>query len=250
MAITPLIGSVNEFIDLALGAVSIMLIWYIIKFFLVPPPSKATKAEKEAEWGSRGEGFRDWVKEKVAKGKESDKKARENAKKKLEAASRSKMLKSALSGIVEASSHLNKIDQKINDKTNSSLHEAKSYIRTMRRTYLPRSLHSLHRAWRDADHSHKDYFHKAEAYVKAIEHKLKSEVEDNMPADITDNWDHKIRDVKKGLKDLHDECSYLFTTLSKYVDNAEMDLSNIGTAPTTSPPTPTPGAVPPPGGYP
>ena len=54
-------NTVLEFIDLALTAVSIMIFWYVIKFFLVAPPTEADKAASKAKDQEKYDKFRDWL---------------------------------------------------------------------------------------------------------------------------------------------------------------------------------------------
>ena len=73
----PVVASVAEFIDWTLTIVSIMIIWYVVKFFMVAPPTKEEKKKKEEEWEQRGAKMREYL-----GGKLEDRKKREEAAKK------------------------------------------------------------------------------------------------------------------------------------------------------------------------
>ncbi len=54
-------GTMQEFIDWALTIVSIMILWYIGKFFFVAPPTKEEKDQAEKEWEKKGKSMREWL---------------------------------------------------------------------------------------------------------------------------------------------------------------------------------------------
>ncbi len=60
-----LTGSVNEFLDGALIVVAIMIIWYIIKFFLVAPPTKEEKDARALEDAEKRKKFIQWIKDRT-----------------------------------------------------------------------------------------------------------------------------------------------------------------------------------------
>ena len=78
--ITNIVGNtVNDFIDGAMVVLTIMIIWYIIKFFLVAPPTKEEREVQRNEELEKGKKFWGKVKEKGEKSKvEQDRKKRKN----------------------------------------------------------------------------------------------------------------------------------------------------------------------------
>jgi hypothetical protein len=70
VTITDIVGnSLSSFLDLALTFTSIMLIYYIGKFFFVAPPTKEEReATAEADKKRRTENF-NWIKDKIGEGK-------------------------------------------------------------------------------------------------------------------------------------------------------------------------------------
>ncbi len=76
---SPVMGTVQEFIDYSLLIVGIMIIYYLIKFFAL---GGKTKEEKERE----AEAFRTWVKEKWDTGKKAKREWEEKKKKEKERA--------------------------------------------------------------------------------------------------------------------------------------------------------------------
>ncbi len=79
--ISNIVGStVNDFIDGAMVVLTIMIIWYCIKFFLVAPPTKEERNAKHEEDLERGKKFWGGVKEKAEKSKvEQEKKQKEDS---------------------------------------------------------------------------------------------------------------------------------------------------------------------------
>lgn len=73
---TAVLITVQEFIDWSLGIVSIMIIWYMVKFFLVAPPTEAEKAASEKEWKESGVKGRKWIKNKLNEKKIAEEKSR------------------------------------------------------------------------------------------------------------------------------------------------------------------------------
>ncbi len=72
--------SINDFINYALVIVTLMIIYYLFKFFLVGPPSKEEK-EQELEsqrraWGERWEGWKKKKQQKEAETKQKKEKER------------------------------------------------------------------------------------------------------------------------------------------------------------------------------
>ena len=59
------VGSIVQFIDWALFIVSIMILWYIVKFFLVPRPTEQEIAQKDKEWQESGAAARKWLGKKI-----------------------------------------------------------------------------------------------------------------------------------------------------------------------------------------
>ena len=71
---TPVSGSVLQFIDLARGIVGLMLLWYIVKFFLVAPPTEESKKARKIEQDEKAKKFRDFLGGKYKEHKEAGEK--------------------------------------------------------------------------------------------------------------------------------------------------------------------------------
>lgn len=72
--------SIGDFINYALVIVTLMIIYYIFKFFLVGPPSKEEKEQELAAqrqaWGEKFESAKKWKKEREAEQKQKKEKER------------------------------------------------------------------------------------------------------------------------------------------------------------------------------
>lgn len=70
--------SIGDFINYALVVVTLMIIYYIFKFFLVGPPSKEEKEQELAAqrqaWGEKFESVKKWKKEREAEQKQKKEK--------------------------------------------------------------------------------------------------------------------------------------------------------------------------------
>ena len=66
MSLSPFLGNVFEFVDFAMGAVVILIIWYVIKFFLI---GKSKESSDDDSWAKTGGGLADYIKGKQKKEK-------------------------------------------------------------------------------------------------------------------------------------------------------------------------------------
>jgi len=78
----PVLGTIQEFIDWSLTIVSLMIIWYVVKFFLVAPPTDEEKDAAEKERVEKGAKMREVIGDKLG---EREKKAGEKKKKEKDA---------------------------------------------------------------------------------------------------------------------------------------------------------------------
>ena len=67
---TSVVGTMANFLGWALFIVSLMILWYVIKFFWVTPA--ADKAKADQEWKESGEGMRNWIGKMMKDKKEAD----------------------------------------------------------------------------------------------------------------------------------------------------------------------------------
>ena len=79
----PVIGTVGEFINWSLTIVSIMIIWYVVKFFMVAPPTEEQKKKSKEAYEERGAKMREWFGNKMTE-RENKEKAAVTAKEKKE----------------------------------------------------------------------------------------------------------------------------------------------------------------------
>ena len=131
--------TVNEFINWAMTIVSIMIIYYVVKFFLVAPP----KAEdKDAEQEKRREKFKGWIEDQDKKKKDKVKKkkdAEEKENKKNLVSPSKDNIKNALDKVEEVMIHIgNKARSKAEDSAKDAddlVDQAAKHLQVLRRKY-------------------------------------------------------------------------------------------------------------------
>jgi|GEM_PF-3407516 len=58
---SPVLGTVNEFVDYALFFTGVAIIYFLVRLFMTTRPTKEERKAKEAEWAERGADTRKWV---------------------------------------------------------------------------------------------------------------------------------------------------------------------------------------------
>jgi len=101
----PVLGSVHEFIDYALLLVSVLIIYYIVKFFLVERPSKE---ERDKAWAEGGKGLSEYISNKMKERAEKD----SRSKKKDLVSPMKENLKDAIEAAEDTWKHLNSAERK------------------------------------------------------------------------------------------------------------------------------------------
>lgn len=204
--ISGLVGStVNEFIDMALAIITVLMVWYIIKFFIVEPKGKD---ESTGELG-------DLIKKKWGEKKE---KKESEAKRK----DREKHLDPIRGFIIHVENHAENMSDALQNKSTTDFNHAKSELST-----ILTNISSARRALRAAKiHFTGDLRNDLQGlhhYVETtLENYATTQVKGNMPANIADpGWDTKVRTTTNNLRDLRTRCGYVLETLDKLIDTGE-----------------------------
>ncbi|HLD72927.1 MAG TPA: hypothetical protein VJA23_05045 [Candidatus Nanoarchaeia archaeon] len=215
--ISNLVGNtVNEFIDMALAIVTVLMVWYIIKFFIVEPKGK------DESTGELGELIKKkWGEKKEKAEKESKRKDRE------------KHLDPIRGFIIHAENHAEDMADALHTKSASAFNHAKSELSTIRT-----NISSARRALRAAKiHFTGDLRNDLQGLHHYVETTLESyvstQVKGNMPTNITVlDWDTKVRTTQTCLRELRTRCGYVLKTLDKLIEKGEYEAP---TAPGTGP---------------
>jgi hypothetical protein len=204
--ISDIVGrTVVDFIDGAMVILTIMIIWYCIKFFLVTPPTKEEKEAKRLEDEERGKKFWGGVKEKVDKSKKEQEKQEKKdkispAKKHLvKAQETSEYIMESLRRASQKSD-LKKINEGIEDFEHH-LHKAWKFLRVLRRNASSNE---------DKDHIH----HIMEGIEVAKDHVLK-EIKGKIP-DYDADWATKVGPVLTEIGKLRAHVHNAWDQMMKY----------------------------------
>lgn len=112
----PVIATVDEFINWSLTIVSLMIIWYVIKFFSVAPPTEEDKQKSKDEWEQKGAKMREWFGKKMTEREEKEKaatKAKKEKAKERKASVSIEGLRKAIEATERLDLHLSKGERKL-----------------------------------------------------------------------------------------------------------------------------------------
>ncbi len=200
-------NTVNEFIDLALAVVTILMVWYTIKFFIVEPKGKDESTGElgdliKKKWGEKKERT-----EKEAQQKEREKllepvkgfilRVEQNADSAGDAIS-----KKNPAGLRLAESHIGRIED--------NLRSAKRVLRALKiKTKAPR----------------RDYVSGLISYVEVMEAFTRDHLRRTIPANITGiNWNQLDVALTTALGTLNTNCGLLIISIDKFIDEDKLDL--------------------------
>ncbi len=209
-------NTVNEFIDMALAIITILMVWYIIKFFIVEPKSKD---ESSGELG-------DLIKKKWGEKKE---KAEKESKRK----DREKHLDPIRGFIIHTQNHAEEMSDALHTKSTSAFNQAKSELSTLQ-TNISSSRRALRAAKIHFSGDLRNDLQGLHHYVETtLEDYTTAQVKGNMPANIADpGWDTKVRTTTNCIRELRIRCGYVLKTLDKLIEKGEYEAPTIpGTGP-------------------
>lgn len=199
-------NTVNDFIDGAMLVLTIMILWYVIKFFIVAPPTKEERAAKNEESMERAKKFWGGVKERGAKSKlEQERKNRENK-------------------ISPAKRHIVKAQE-------SSEHAMESIRRATKTADVKKIIdsvedfeHHLHQSWkylkllrRDAPSMEdKDKIHHIMEGIEAIKNNVTTKVKGKIPAFSDPDWVPKITAILTEISNLRASVHAIWNDMMNY----------------------------------
>jgi seryl-tRNA synthetase len=202
-----LIESVNAFLGYAITIVTLMVIYYVGKFFFVEGP---TKEEREADLTSRQEAASDWWKGKKKKKEEQDKK--ENAilikkKKKDNVSPIKENLRKSIESISEAILNLDNISPKKVRVAMSSFDEE-----------MEKAWKNIRLLRRKLEGSEREQVNSMMDKLEAVRQTLSEQVKQNLPKGIGDRstWVARIKPFRKSLQAIKGSCGALFKSLEEF----------------------------------
>lgn len=221
---SPVLGTVQEFIDYSLFIAGILAIYYFIKFWTIGGKSKED-TEKDSE------AFRKWVKDKWDANKAAKKTREEKEKKEKEKSHRDKRVRMVLSGITEAytiSSDLRDCLKKVEKSTDKTkrdvaIIEANGFIKEIH-DHLQTANHILRR---EAHHStggeHKFFdglYSESGTIISMVEG-----IKHSLPSSASATWGAEIKAITDniiGSPGVKTNCDDLITKLNDYIKEGKI----------------------------
>lgn len=200
-------NTVNEFIDMALAIVTILMVWYIIKFFIVEPKGKD---ESSGELG-------DLIKKKWGEKKEEKKKN-------TEAKEREGLLEPVKGFILRVEQNADSAGDNISKHTPAGLRSTESHIGRIEDNL--RSAKRVLRALKIKTKAlRRHYVSGLISYVEVMEVFTKDHLRRTIPANITGvNWNQLDIALTTALGTLKTNCGLLITSIDQFIDEDKLDL--------------------------
>ena len=196
---TTVAGTVQQFIDWALSIVSLMIFWYIGKFFFVAPPTDAEKDIADKEWQQKGTALREWV------GKKAE---AQNAKE--EKGRREDLTSPARRNIVDAMKEVSEIQTQLSHLKPKA---ARNGIKRLKKQ-LKEAIRNCNKLLASADKEDRDYIGEVTNWLHAIQQKVLDELDSKIPKVITDKGE--ISKILDKFKDLGAKFGNVYEGLEKY----------------------------------
>lgn len=218
--ISDIVGStVNDFVDIALFAVTIMIIWYVIKFFMVAPPTEEEKEEKKEEMKQKGEETKAWINKKMA------------------ASRRKELLEPAKGFVIRAEQALERLrDDELKKKSADDIKSAEKVIGGIKsnlenaKKLLKKERKSEIRAMKANDGSDIDIgsarnfltmlYDSCAAIIINVEDKLEGKVP---PISLNDaQWKNEVKLLKDEARQMRAEFGVLISKIDAFVDRGQI----------------------------
>ncbi|MBS3127429.1 hypothetical protein J4228_04660 [Candidatus Woesearchaeota archaeon] len=213
-------GTVQEFIDYALTIVSFMIIWYIIKFFWVAPPTKEERKQAEEEWAERGGHLRGWLKEKITEKKKKDEEQERVDKESSERERRKNRVRVPRASLTNAIETLEKLEEALLQPDREKVLDEAQHHLTKLETSLKTVLGSLQRIRR----SEPELFAFFDTLYREAATALQKTKEFALPLQNDAEWTRKIEELRKyvtGDQGIKEICASIFHELQKFVKEQE-----------------------------
>lgn len=191
-------GTVKQFIDWGLGIVSLMVFWYIGKFFFVAPPTAAESEAADKEWQQKGAALREWVGKKAGEQRAKEEMGR-----------REDLTSPARRNIVDAMKEVSEIQNNLSQLKPKAVRNG---IKRLKK-HLKEAVRNCNKLLASADKEDRDYIVEVTNWLHAIQIQTLDRLLE-MPMDLS-----KEEDVKKYLgkfKELGAKFGNVYEGLEKY----------------------------------
>ncbi|MBI2582042.1 hypothetical protein HYV87_02870 [Candidatus Woesearchaeota archaeon] len=196
---TTVAGTVQQFIDWALSLVSLMIFWYIVKFFFVAPPTDAEKDLADKEWQQKGAALREWVGKKAEAQSAKEEKGR-----------REDLTSPARKNLVDAMKEVSEIQTQLSHLKPKA---ARNGIKRLKKQ-LKEAIRNCNRLLASADKEDRDYIGEVTNWLHAIQQNVLDELDSKIPKEITDRGE--ISKILEKFKDLGAKFGNVYEGLEKY----------------------------------
>lgn len=214
-------GTVQEFIDYSLIIVTLMIIYYVFRFFMIEGPTKEEKKKAEAE---RIDAARDWIKGKWEGHKKAEETRVESEKKRREMIKRDHLLGGAKGFIIKAEQLTEDVPKILKTRSDHALHETKSALKKIE-DFLNSAKKAIGVAKRASKDEKREALGKLYDYTEITEETLDKGVEKKLPKDDKDAaWDTKIGEAKAGLNKIRLECGHIIKSIDKFIDEDKLEV--------------------------
>ncbi len=224
MSLSPFLGNVFEFVDFAMGAVVILIIWYVIKFFLI---GKSKESSDDDSWAKTGGGLADYIKGKQKKAKREKEEKNEEEKEKAKITKRRKLLEPAKGFIIKVEQAAEKLkDDELSKKTAHAVRNAKIQENKIKNN-LKSAKRNLYVAKSSETKKLKKYLHElytqSEVIIKMFNDNIKNKIPDETLSDT--NWNSQVSHIKNHANQIKGMCGHLINSIDKFIDEDKMELS-------------------------
>ena len=219
----PVINTASYLIDYALTAVTLMIVYYCIKFFLVPEPT----AEEKAEMKESGEKVTEWFKKKEKEGKSNTEKEK-----------REHLLGPAKAFLIRAEQAAEKLkDDDLRTKNNSAVIDARSRVTTIEHS-LSGVKNRLRTAKMHAKDEEKDYYdnlyNNNEVMINECTNHLHNQIPDATVADA--DWNTRVIEIRAAAEVIKNNSGALIKSIDKFIEKEEKNIAAISASPRGPPP--------------
>lgn len=215
-------GTMANFVAWALYIASIMIIYYIIKFFLVSPPGEAE--QKEKEWREGGKALRGWLGKKFA-----DQKARDEIARRAEGVREPKSYfinaVDACEGLITA---LYRNARTLGERK-EAVAKAEKHLKLLKKN-LKRAVRSLRYLRRKEKGSVYEVFDNLYSHAGVALQRARSIT---LPKPDSENWERElsaIHGVVAGHQGIRGVCGAIIKALDAFVEHQQAELLKIEAA--------------------
>lgn len=203
---SPVLGSIQEFIDYSLFIVGVLIIYYLIRFLTFG------KEEKDKEWAKGGEALRGAIKDKLEAGKAAKKTREETEKKEKEKKQKKDLVSPIKKNLVDAIESCSEVVDALDranrpavvsaaDKFNKEIKSAWGNLRLLRR---------------NVEKDDRDKIHDLLVKVEAIKKKVEDELKGKLPKTVTPTWKAGVGPIRGAVMSVRASCGTVFKELENF----------------------------------